>query len=538
MTYALFIAKIKYMKLLKVLFILNSLLASIVFAQNKSSIFKSEQDELLHVDKIFILPMNDNLDGIYAKPIEEELKLNIDKSHKFSLINKPEITTSFSLEDLENNPSEIQRIGSESNADAIIAAKAIQGPKGINIVLSMFLAKDGLLISQESLKDYPKFDIKSLKSQGQILLTKTLEKLPYHARVLSRIGERVTINLGIKDGIKVNSDLNVIQIINVKRHPKFNFLLGSDKVILGQLKVLKVEEHIAFANITFELEKNSIQVHSKIQNPIMLEYAKAPILADSATSNDLQNYPQAKNIFGEKAAQWLPSRPPTFGAAQLAFGLGNYSQNLSLGSNSYSSESSFYTHISLDTELWITPNYTLELGLQQGVLSLDNPRSGSKPSELNVSTTKWDLRMAYNFLMYDDFFGPKAQALIGFSSYDTYLDSSSPTSFTSTKYSGISLGLRASLPVDDKKLWDMGVEMFYYLSTKLNERPISSGQSSSNKINTYSFFGNYKYNNNIRFTGALDFELFSTNFSGAGDREAEDLSQKSTSFNVGLKYLF
>jgi len=46
---------------------------------------------------------------------------------------------------------------------------------------------------------------------------------------MSRTGNRVTVDIGRQDGVKDGSILTISQIISVKRHPKFHFIVEQTK---------------------------------------------------------------------------------------------------------------------------------------------------------------------------------------------------------------------------------------------------------------------------------------------------------------------
>ena len=69
---------------------LLSLWTSFSFSQTEkkietSAIYLSDTDNLVSIKTIAVLPSSDNVDGIYARPLEEELKELIKKSHRFQL---------------------------------------------------------------------------------------------------------------------------------------------------------------------------------------------------------------------------------------------------------------------------------------------------------------------------------------------------------------------------------------------------------------------------------------------------------------------
>ena len=78
------------------------------------------------------------------------------------------------------------------------------------------------------------------------------------------------------------------------------------------------------------------------------------------------------------------------------------------------------------------------------------------------------------------------------------------------------------------------------LSPHLTETPVTSGASPTNTINMFGLYGFHKIAENLKLIGNLDFEQYSTNFSGNGTRAetATSASQRIVTASGGIAYLF
>ncbi len=127
-------------------------------------------------------------------------------------------------------------------------------------------------------------------------------------------------------------------------------------------------------------------------------------------------------------------------------------------------------------------------------------------------------------------------------SYRMFVDSSQPESFSTVNYSGILIGITGVLPIDNRANLLIGASFNLVLMPKLQEQPEASGGGQTNNINSFALFIEKKLRENIKFVGSLDFLLVSTSFSGPGARAggeyATSLSQRLTSANFGIAYLF
>ena len=523
--------------------------ASPGLSQELTAQYVSQADDWVTINRIAVMPVTDNLDGIYARPLESELFNHVKKNHQWDLV-ESNSTEAPSIVDLEENPKEMAKLTSRIEADAFLVCRINKGPGGTSIKLDLFLKKDNKLFAQEVLKDFPRFEINELKEQLGNLYSKLITKIPYSGQILSRSQNRVTLNIGKSDGINKDQILSVIQIIKLNRHPKFNFIINTEKEILGKIKILKVDENLSFGTIITEKEKSAIRKGAKISGIDFVNYAVPDELSSPSQKNEsLADRQDANMSFGKSPSEWVPTQPPMFGLVGLKLGLGTFGESMNLTNTTTSlspggqeGKSPFYPSLDLYGELWLNPKWQLRAEILQGVISTSNPRAGSTPSTLNDSLSYYSLAVGYNFLLRNDFFGPKIRLDFGIMSYRMFVDSSQPESFTTVNYSGILIGITGVLPIDNRGNLLLGASFNLVLMPKLQEQPEASGGGQTNNVNSFAIFMEKKLRENIKLVGSLDFLLGSTSFSGVGDRAggeyATSLSQRLTTANFGIAYLF
>ncbi len=525
------------------------------FAQNKANPqeltaqYVSQADDQVSINRVAILPVTDNLDGIYARPLESELINHVKKNHQWDIVEN-NLSETPSIVDLEENPKEMAKLSSRLETDAILVCRINKGPGGTSIRLDLFLKRDNKLFAQEVLKDFPRFEINELKEQLANLYAKLIAKIPYSGQILSRQQNRVTINIGKSDGINKDQILSVIQIIKLNRHPKFNFIINTEKEILGKIKILKVDDNLSFATIITEKEKSAIRKGAKISGIDFVNYSVPDELSNPSQKSESLNDRQDSNVsFGKAPSEWVPTPPPMFGLVGIKLGLGTFGESMNLTNTTASlspggqdGKSPFYPSLDLYGELWLNPKWQMRAEIMQGVISTSNPRAGSTPSNLNDSLSYYSLAVGYNFLLRNDFFGPKIRLDFGLMSYRMFVDSSQPESFTTVNYSGILVGITGVLPIDNRSNLVIGATFNLVLLPKLVEQPEASGGGPTNNVNSFSLFLEKKIRENIKFVSSLDFLLVSTSFSGVGNRAggeyATSLSQRLTTANFGIAYLF
>ncbi|MCB9025629.1 MAG: hypothetical protein H6625_04885 [Bdellovibrionaceae bacterium] len=500
------------------------------------TVYHSSEDDLITIRKISVLPIIDNVGGIYGRPLEKFLIEEIKKDHHWDLAELNLIGPLVSPEELEADPNKVSQISSGTDAEGLVSARLTKGPSGVSIKLNLFSTKDSKLLAFSEIKNINRFEIAELQTKLKEMFIEVVKRLPYEGLILSRQNQRVTINLGKNDGIEEGRVLSVVQIVKLNRHPKFNFLINAEKEVLGKVKLLKVDETLSFGNVILEKEKGVIQKNSKISGLDFVKYGATDSLADNTSTQDqLENRPDALLTFGKGATAWLPKRPPTFGMIYAGLGNSLYSYTVQQ-STGLSTDSLFNPFVSLGGELWISPTWTMHLGIRQGILSIDNPKSGSSPSDLSASMSTYEFLVGYKFRLSPTVWGPQVEVLGGMSNYDLKVDDTSPRTLTSTKYSGLKFGLRGSYPIDQKEDWSLGADLSFFFNPSLNEAPVESGSGADSSINKFGLFIFRKIDLNIRAQAGLDFELFKTSYSSGSTTTSS--SQKYTTLNFSLGYMF
>jgi hypothetical protein len=413
-----------------------------------------------------------------------------------------------------------------------------KGSRGLNGRLIFFVGQTGFPLLQEELTDYQRFEITDLEKQLEGMYEKIKARLPYHGMILSRRGQEVTINLGIKQGLKNNDEISVIQFLKVNRHPKLKFLVSTEKEILGKIKVYKTDESLSFAYVTYEREPGTVQANAKLLPLEFVQYNE-PVTQNGQVIPGLENRPDRELSYGNNPKEWLPVQAPQYGRIAMLAGLGNYGISTNLSTGTIDSSTTMAPEIAVKGELWLSSEWNVLYNLRQSVFNVSNSFAGSTPGRLNMSLSSYSVMGAYNFLMSDDFFGPKIQLSGGYSIYDSHSDQSTPLAFTNMNYSGFVVGFLGQFPLTTDFPMDLGAQFNLFVSPGVRES-VSSGDSSKNTINQFSFFGIYHLKSRFKIRGELNFEYYSSDFSGlgAGTHTSTNTTQKLTSFMGGIEYLF
>jgi len=101
------------------------------------------------------------------------------------------------------------------------------------------------------------------------------------------------------------------------------------------------------------------------------------------------------------------------------------------------------------------------------------------------------------------------------------------------------MGVMGEFPVTKDEVWRAGGKVSYAVTSNLSESPVTSGGSSNNVIQ-FQFYGSKALSARLRVLGSLDFEQFSSSFSGRGTRTeaATSSSIRYMTFTGGAAYSF
>lgn len=500
--------------------------------------FVSSADAEVSVKNVVLAPFTDNVSGIYANPLNDEAKRLLASDPRWNLVDFPK--RAIKIENLEERTDEVRALLKETKADALLTGRVIKGPAGISLKLSLNVGSSGLPLIIEEANDPEGFETERIKRLFIDTFNRLRAKMPYKGVVLSRKGQQITINLGKNSGLRDGSEISIIQILKIERHPKKGFLISTEKEILGKARVFKADDELSFANILFEKETGLVAPGMKILTDEMVAYPEPIRTNRGDTVSGLSERKDKDLAFGDKPVEWLPEPPPQYGRVQILAGLGQYTQSANLQTaGGIDGSNSLTPNLGLSAEGWINTDWFLSFDLRQSAFSIPNDLSGSSPSKLNVSLSKYALAIGHNFLLSTDFFGPKIQVSLGFGQFQSRVDQSTPVLYSNMSYGGMYLGFLFNTPLSEEIPWDLGARMKYFVNPGVTES-VSSGSTKSVSASEFGFLVARRVRQNFRYVGELNFEYYNSDFSGAGARPdpASSISHRATTLLVGLEYSF
>lgn len=499
--------------------------------------YNSPYDETLTFRKMSFLPSVDNVNGVYAKAIDKKLEELISNKHQWNYSQSHIVGSTVRPEELVGHADTVRNLTKSMEADGFLIAEVRKDPQDVSVHLYLFSKRSGELVSEESQK-IATDGTNNILSSIASMFRSIWEKVPYDALVISRTDNRVTINAGKKDGVEVGQNLTAVKIISAEKHPKRNFLIKTNKVLLGQIRVVKVDDTLSFADVISETEPGVLTTGAKIAGISQIRHKQTP-WTNTYTPPEILLSENNKSVFGKEAHEWIAKDPPTFGKVGANLSLGSFDNNVGLsdGTN-LNSKVGVYPRIDLHGEVWITPKIYANASFAQGIGQSENPTGN--PSEISNSLTQYRFSFGYNFILKDEFFGPKLTFDMGFSSYRMFVDSTSNSGFTTLQYRSLPIGIGGYVPINPANTWAIGGKAYFHMFPSLKETPFSSGGSPNSNINNFLFYAENKISQRLRWTMGLDFLLLSTTYSGQGGRTtpASNTSHRFTMLTTGIDYLF
>lgn len=506
----------------------------------------SALDEALFIKNIAVVKAEDNVQSVYDKSVKDYLENKISEDSFWILAKSLEGSVAQEVskqqaDAFETNFSLNKKILQSCNCQGFLVAKITKSLNQTNLKLTLFSGPDGQPLIQEAYQAEDLFEIEKVNQKFGELYENIKNRLPFGGYILSRRGDELTLNVGRNREVQEGSRVSVVQILKIKRHPKFYFMTETVKEVLGHLKIYKVENDLSFARVEYEKEPGLIGIGAKaiIEKPIEVATGSAA-RASSRDHKKFNSIEESDLAYGANPQEWTPPPEPQFGRLWGALRLSDYSQNSKLSTGETGeAKNGFVPGIKLGAEIWFTDKIIANIQTIQTVYTVSNNLTGSSPSKISMSQSQLSLALGYNFFIEDDFFGPKVTVYGGYDMRSYKASSTEPIALTSMSYSGLFIGATGLFDLPTYKRLQLGADVKLYLFPSLSESPRSSG-SSKNTLTSFAFLGFYHWKPNYNLKADLSFDYVSTDFSGSATRtnRADSTTHKETALSLGFEYLF
>lgn len=467
----------------------------------------SDPNQLLAFKRIYLEPVQDNVDGAFREPVLQSFKEVFDKNPRFELVE------------------------SATDADSVIRTKLEKKTSGTDIEISLIVKPTDEVYSND------KSTIAADASGGETgdavkaLLKTVLKRIPFYGTVTGRDGSELTFDIGALHGLKKNDVIQVSRVDSIKRHPLLKSIVDVQLVPVGSAAIDEVEDTIAFGHVHDEIAGEKIQKLYKVTaiEGRLEEPAKPAPVQDSGSIFD----PAPE---GTEAADDRPQ----LGWVGLGLFLGEFSSSSSTrnGLDNFSG-SSFAPGVKVSSEIWITKRWFADIAF--GITSFDYTQTNQNSTAAtstnqtgsSSSTTSFGLNAGYRYLPSGNLYGPQAFAKIGYYSFSWDVPSNASLLQSSKSYSSLNLGIGGSLPVLSETTGVM-LNFNVLLFPSLTEGGFKTGSNPSASGVNFFVGGYHHFTPHIAVRAGLQFDIYSADF----DDGAGTTSQKSYGFVPSLLYYF
>lgn len=483
-------------------FLLGILICFHVLA--KTPAYKNEEDSAFKIKTVFLEPFSDNLNLIYAKKAEEKIKGIIENENQWQLADK------------------------KSDADLVIESRLTKNPKSFTLKMNLIFKTFSI---QDSKEIDNIFETEKILGHYENLYASLKSRIPYQGIILSRNQDQVTINIGSAHGAVANQEVLAIHIAKLNLHPKTNAYLSSEKVILGKVQLTKVDEYLSFGKILFEREPQILKKETKI------EFSKLDRPSLASTPRPEEGFAGPSD---SPKGEWVPRQAPQYGRISITGGLVQYTQNINFQTSGSKTISQWITPtVKGSAELWLNPQFHMELFIRQSTFKVSNPLEGSEPGSLNISLSQYQVKAKYNYELESEARSPQFQVALGIGSFQALADKSNPLSLSNQSYGGALLGFKGIFPVSEENPVDLGIYFNYFLSKTIKDS--SEATTSGVQINDFGAILRYNKSLNLAYVFELSFESYSTDLdatTGTRTDPASNISNRLMTTLAGIEYSF
>lgn len=157
----------------------------------------------------------------------------------------------------------ISELGQILGVKIIISGAVLSFQNIIEANARIIDVSNGSIIAAESVKSNSAAGLEALVIQ---MAQKIIKDFPLEGYIVMRKGDRVSIDLGKRTGVRVGMQFIVYKEGNVIKHPKTGEILDIENLETGKIKITRVRESIANADITKEKDPGAIKYGQMVKS--------------------------------------------------------------------------------------------------------------------------------------------------------------------------------------------------------------------------------------------------------------------------------
>lgn len=464
--------------------------------------------------RCMLLPVKDHVDGAIGFKVFQEVEIYLRESEWCYYRPNSEILNVLgsykrNLDDHLQNPDVLKVLAAKTQAGSLIKIKIDKAVNGATVEIKI-LGENGedVYLSESTRLDTDEITVIAQTIKNWLDIYE--KNIPYDARVIGVLGNQFTIDSGKGYGIRDGDEVLIIRAINKKRHPLLKEIVDWDTEKIGSGRITFVADAQAQgAIVQYDTPKKM-----RVEDWVIIQKKSKEIItkADERFSED-------DFSFGK------------LGLMSIGANIGNGSVSVNNGSTK--KIDGFNFGIDLHVELWATRNFWTSLDLRKKTGSYESETAGLNNNDQSLSFTDITFLVGYKYLPLGFFYGPQVDGYIGYSKITYGLDTNLTDGFTDFSFSGLSAGVRGSLPIVKNVRGYLGLG-FLFNPTFEQEQTVLSGEADSTSHFKLEAGGTYQYSPSIGINAGIQILSGEAKFLSPN----RTVKTKDTGLKIGTSYTF
>lgn len=466
--------------------------------------------------KCMLLPVKDHVDGAIGFKVFQEVENYLRESEWCYYRPNSEILNVLgsyrkNLEEHLLNPDVLKVVAQKTQAGSLIKIKIDKAVNGATISVKIFGENgEDVYLSEQTRLDTDEITVMAQTVKNWLDIYE--KNIPYDARVIGVLGNQFTIDAGKGYGLQPQDEVVLIRPINKKRHPLLKEIVDWDTEKIGTGKITFVADTQSQGSvIQYDTPKKM-----RIEDWILIQKKSREI---KTTVDD--RFQEEDFSFGKLG---LMSISANVGSGSIAVN-DNTSVTKKIGGTNFG--------VDLHIELWATRNFWTSLDISKEVGSYTKESGSLGTNKNSLSFTGVTFLVGYKYLPLGFFYGPQIDGYLGYSSNSYGLETQVADGFTGYTFSGLTLGVKGSLPIVKNVRGFIGIGFIFNPSLE-QEVIIFDGEADSTSHYKLELGTTYQYSPSIAILGALEIQAGEAKFVAP----IRSVKAKDSSLKFGASYTF
>lgn len=161
------------------------------------------------------------------------------------------------------DPESIAQLGKVLGVKTIVTGTVLSYGGTVEINARLISVETASIIAAEKVKATSASRLNDLVSQ---ITEKIVVAFPLEGYIVQRNGNKITIDLGKRMGVKPGMEFVAFKEGKVIKHPKTGEVLDVETIVIGEIEIIDVRDKTATATILKELKEGSIEYGAMVRS--------------------------------------------------------------------------------------------------------------------------------------------------------------------------------------------------------------------------------------------------------------------------------